>query len=272
VTKFPLLLLLAALSYPDQAAKWRADYDARLKAPTGWLSVAGLTWLHEGANKVCESESCDVVLPKQSNKFTGTLRFDKGVVVWEPASGAKQTLKPDDPGPADVVTLGRLTFAIVNRGTKTGVRLRDPEASTRRNFTGTKWFPPAESWRVKAKWVASPQPKKIQITNILGMKSDEPSPGYAEFTVKGRTMRLDALVEDNELFFMFRDATSAHETYGGGRFLYADMPRDGAVELDFNKAHNPPCVFTAYATCPLPPRQNTLPIAVEAGEKRYGSH
>jgi uncharacterized protein (DUF1684 family) len=153
-----------------------------------------------------------------------------------------------------------------------GVRVRDPNAETRRDFTGCKWFPADPAWRVTAKWVAYPKPKTIAITNILGMTDQEPSPGYAEFTVQGKTLRLESVTEDGELFFMFKDATSARTTYGAGRFLYAAIPKGREVELDFNKAHNPPCAFTAFATCPLPPKQNVLAVAIEAGEKSYGNH
>ena len=104
------------------------------------------------------------------------------------------------------------------------------------------------------------------------MTDEEPSPGYAEFQIKGRTLRLEPVAEEDDLFFMFKDTTSGRTTYGAGRFLYADKPKDGTVELDFNKAENPPCAFTAFATCPLPPKQNALPLAVEAGEKTYGHH
>jgi uncharacterized protein (DUF1684 family) len=125
---------------------------------------------------------------------------------------------------------------------------------------------------VVAKWVAYPAPKKIPITNILGMTDLEDAPGYAEFTLAGKPVHLEPVIEKNQLFFMFKDATSGGTTYGAGRFLYAGMPKDGTVDLDFNKAKNPPCAFTAFATCPLPPKQNTMPVALEAGEKKYAHH
>jgi uncharacterized protein (DUF1684 family) len=264
-------LLAAAVvntAYVDEAAKWRADYEASLKAPTGWLAVAGLFWLHNGVNVVGSDPQSDVVLPASAPKRAGVLQFAGGKVTWEPASGEKRLLKSDG------VRLGSLAFSIIERGGKTGVRLRDPDAETVKNFTGCKWFPADEHWRVKAKWVAWAQPKKIPITNILGMTEPETSPGYAEFAVKGQTVRLEPVIEDDQLFFMFKDATSGKTTYGAGRFFYAPIPKAGdtTVELDFNQAHNPPCAFTAFATCPLPPKQNALTAAVEAGEKNYGHH
>jgi hypothetical protein len=259
-------------AYVPEMQKWRADREASLRKPDGWLSVAGLFWLHEGANVVGSDAQSDVVLPAGSPKRAGVLRYEAGKVMFEPAAGAKVAMKPDDPGPPDVAHIGDVSFTIINRGGKMGARLRDPNAATRRNFTGCQWFPIAESWRVRAKWVAYPEPKKIAITNILGMTDEEPSPGYAEFAINGRTLRLEPVAEDDDLFFMFKDTTSGRTTYGAGRFLYADKPKDGTVELDFNKAENPPCAFTAFATCPLPPKQNALPLAVEAGEKTYGHH
>ncbi|HVW84741.1 MAG TPA: DUF1684 domain-containing protein [Bryobacteraceae bacterium] len=252
--------------------KWRADYETEVKSPTGWLSVAGLFWLHEGVNVVGSDPQADVVLPAGAPKRAGVLRLQHGAVSYEPVSGGRRVLKPDDPGPPDTIAIGDVSMTIVNRGNKVGARLRDPHAGARRNFTGCKWFPPDEKWRVKARWTAWSAPKKIAITNIIGMTEPEDSPGFAEFTLGGRKMRLDPITEDGRLFFLFKDQTSGKETYGAGRFLYAAMPKGGVVELDFNRAENPPCAFTPYATCPLPPRQNWLPVAIEAGEKKYGHH
>lgn len=264
---FVLIAMMAAGSYTSGIEKWRADYEAGLKAPDGWLSVAGLYWLHDGANSVGSDSQADVVLPAGTPAHSGILRLDNGRVTFEPPSGAEVALKPDSD---DVVKIGELSIAIIARGGRTGARLRDPNAAARREFAGCKWFPISENWDVKAKWVAYPQPKKIPILNILGMTEEEDSPGFAEFILAGKTLRLEPVVEDDQLFFMFRDTTSAKSTYPAGRFLYAALPKDGAVDLDFNKAKNPPCAFTAFATCPLPPKQNTLPIAIEAGELTYG--
>ncbi len=268
-----LLASASPVAYQAEQESWRADYERRLKAPDGWLAVAGLYWLHDGANKMGSDPFSDVVLPGRLPKFAGTLLLDKGKVVFDRVSPpSKHELKPDTSGHPDVVQLGDATFTIIERGGKTGLRLRDPEAETRRKFTGCTWYPPAEAWKVKAKWVAYAKPRTIRITNILGMTDEEPSPGYAEFTVKGKTLRLEPVTEDNQLFFMFKDGTSGKGTYGAGRFVYAAMPKGDSVEIDFNHAHNPPCAFTAFATCPLPPKQNTLAVSVEAGEKNYGHH
>jgi uncharacterized protein (DUF1684 family) len=269
----PALLLAATpgytAGYVEQTAKWRAEREASLKAPGGWLSVAGLFWLHAGDNAVGSDPQSDVVLPAGTPAHVGVLRLEGGHVSYN-----KRILKTDVTDHPDVVDIGAVSFTIIERGGKTGVRVRDPNAKTRSEFTGCQWFPADPAWRVKAKWVAYPAPKKISITNILGMTDEEPSPGYAEFTVNGKAMRLEPVTEDGELFFMFKDATSGKSTYGAGRFLYAPVPKPGVgeVELDFNRAHNPPCAFTAFATCPLPPKQNILQTAIEAGEKSYGHH
>jgi uncharacterized protein (DUF1684 family) len=261
---------------------WRAHREAKLTAPDGWLSVAGLSWLHAGIAKVGSDPQSDIVLPATAPRLAGSLQMAGGVVTLLPAKGAgvtingkpagKVTLKPDSDNHPDVVQVGHIGLTIIKRGNRTGVRIRDSDAVTRRDFTGLKWFPISQAWLVKARWVAYPTPKKIRIMNILGMTDEEPSPGYAEFTIGGKTLRLDPVDEDGDLSFMFKDATSGNTTYAPGRFLDADKPQNGVIVLDFNQSYNPPCAFTAYATCPLPPKQNTLPIAVEAGEKKYSDH
>ena len=264
---------LAAATGPEDYSQWRARYEAELKAPDGWLSVAGLSWLQEGANTV--------ELPADASQKTFALRLDHGKVTYQ-----GRQLKTDTADHPDELRFGDVMVTIIERDGKSaqaegsvvreqkkfGARIRDPHAETRRDFKGCTWFPADPAWRIRAKWTAWPKPKTIAITNILGMTDQEPSPGYAEFTLQGKTMRLEPVLEDDELFFMFKDATSAKSTYGAGRFLYAKLPKGDTVELDFNKAHNPPCAFTAFATCPLPPRQNVLTTAIEAGEKRYGGH
>ena len=258
------ILLMAALTWQQSVQQWRTDYEAGLKAPGGWLTVAGLFWLHEGDNVVGSDPQSDVVLPAGAPKRTGVLTRHGTAVTFDGRS-----LKADS---ADEVKFGDVSMTIIARSDKVGARLRDPHAETVKNFTGCTWFPISESWHVTSKWVPYAQTKKIPIANILGRTEPEDSPGYVEFTLQNKPMRLEPVSEDGQLFFMFKDATSGKTTYGAGRFLYAAMPKDGVVDLDFNKAKNPPCAFTAFATCPLPPKQNTLAIAVEAGEKKYGHH
>jgi uncharacterized protein (DUF1684 family) len=294
--RFALLLVTGSLlataggvSWTDETTTWRARREASLKAPNGWLSVAGLFWLHEGANIVGSDAKSDVVLPPGSLPKgadpvrAAVLRVAAGKVTLEPDPRAglllngrpasKTILVTDIADKPDLLQLGQITLTIIDRNGKPGIRLRDPNAETRRNFTGLNWYPADPAWRIKAKWVAYPEPHKIRITNILGVTDEEPAPGYAEFTVRGSTVRLEPVLDDDgSLFFMFKDGTSGRTTYAAGRFLGDVRPKDGFVELDFNKATNPPCVYTAYATCPLPPKQNALTVAIEAGEKKYGNH
>jgi hypothetical protein len=184
-------------------------------------------------------------------------------------------LRPDTTAAPDVLKVGRLTLHVIVRGDRVGIRLKDPEAPTRRQFTGLRWFPVKDEYRVSGRFVAHPGPLTIAVPNILGQVIEMPSPGYVTFTLQDRELRLDPVLEEpdaKELFFIFRDETAGHESYPAGRFLYTALPRDGAVMLDFNKAYSPPCAFTAFATCPLPPKQNRLPVRVEAGEMYTGHH
>jgi len=272
LTVLAAAVLWAAAPYSAEIAAWRAAHDAELGAPNGWLSVAGLFWLHEGENAAGSDPLSDIVMPARAPRNAGVFRFSGGTVTFVPASGAARRMKPDNPGPADVLEIDGVVMTVIVRGGRTGVRLRDPQSKARAEFRGSRWFPADEKWKVRAKWVAWPEPRTIPITNVLGMTMQEPTPGYAEFELGGRKMRLEPVTEDDHLFFLFKDQTSGQTTYGAGRFLYAAVARDGFVELDFNKAENPPCAFTAFATCPLPPRQNTLPVAVEAGEMKYDRH
>lgn len=265
-------LLFAAGSFVEEEQRWRAAYEYSLTAPDGWLSVAGLFWLHEGANSAGSDPHSDVRLPAGAPVHAGMFRLERGGVSWLPAHGATVPMQPDTSDRPTVVTIGDLSLTAIRRADKIGIRLRDPNALARRSFKGAAWFPPEPSWVVKAKWIALQKPKKIPITNILGMTEDEDCPGYAEWKRDGKTWRLEPVLEGNLLFFMFKDATNAHTTYGAGRFLYAEAPSNGEVILDFNHAHNPPCAFTAYATCPLPPPQNRVDITVTAGEKIYARH
>ena len=178
-------------------------------------------------------------------------------------------LKPE----SDEVVFAGLTMFVIKRGDRYGIRLRDKNSEARRTFQGCVWFPVRETLRVTGRFVPYDRPKQIPILNVIGDLAPMPSPGYVEFTLNGTLLRLDPVAEPGarELFFIFKDETAGTDTYPAGRFLYTAAPRNGVVELDFNRAVNPPCAFTAFATCPLPPRQNQLPVRIEAGE-RYVPH
>jgi uncharacterized protein (DUF1684 family) len=189
------------------------------------------------------------------------------MVNGKPAAGDIE-LKPDSSGSPDRITTGRLRMIVIQRGHRFGIRLWDSDSAVRRNYPGSQWFPVREAFRVTAQFISYPQPKMIPILNVLGDTEPSPSPGYATFELEGKMCRLEPLLEGDHLFFILKDLTSGKETYAAGRFLYTGMPKDGKLIVDFNKAENPPCAFTPYATCPLPPKQNHLPVAVTAGERK----
>ena len=263
---FTAAAVFAASNYGAEIAAWHADREARLKAEDGWLSLAGLFWLHEGANQFGKDPGGEIVLPDGPAQ-AGAFHLEHGNVSVTVA-GATQGVKPDSD---DVVKIGRLRLLVIKRGDKYGIRVKDPESEARREFKGIESFPADEAYRITAKWVA--EPRKIPILNVLGQTEESDSPGYAVFQLHGREFTLHPILEEpgaKELFYIFRDQTSGKETYPAGRFFYSDMPKNGRVILDFNKAYNPPCAFSPYATCPLPPPENRLAVRIEAGEKRYG--
>jgi uncharacterized protein (DUF1684 family) len=276
------ILAGAATDYKAEVEQWRADREARLRAEDGWLSVAGLFWLEEGEN-VCGSRAGSrILLPKGAPEKAGAfLRHGREVTVRvEPGVSATLGGKPLSSSPLrgndddDVVRLDQLSMSVIERGGKIGVRLKDNDSPSRRGFKGLSWFPVDAAHRVVARLLPGPPGATVEIGNVLGQTQKLPSPGEAVLSIGGRELRLTPVLEEpdaKELFFIFRDETAARETYGAGRFLYADLPRDGLVVLDFNKAYSPPCAFTRYATCPLPPKRNRLPVRIEAGEK-FSSH
>jgi uncharacterized protein (DUF1684 family) len=272
-----VVLAAAATVPPDyvqQMETWRQKREQRLKADGGWLSVAGLFWLNEGANTAGTAKDNSIVLPPGSAPdHIGVFELHGNKVVFRPAAGvpitpARETeLKPDTSGNPDAVAINDLTLFVIQRSDRYGIRLKDRNSPFRRNFTGLKWFPIRPEYRVEARFIA--EPKKIPILNMVGQTDTEDSPGAVEFTLNGQQLRMVALTEEDTLFFVFRDKTSGKTTYGASRMLNTPMPKDGRVVLDFNQAYNPPCAFTPYATCPLPPHENRLPVAVEAGEMKY---
>ena len=258
--------LFAATAYQTEIDHWHSQREDGLKRDGGWLSLAGLFWLHEGANPFGKDPGNEIALPDGAAR-AGVFELHNGKVTVK-MDGATRELWPDS---LDFAKVGRLSLFVIKRSDKYGIRLKDPDSQYRREFRGIESYPAQEEYRVTAKWVAAPQ--KIPILNVLGQTDSMDTPGYAVFTLRGREYRLRPYLETpdaKELFYVFRDQTSAKETYGAGRFLYSAMPADGHVVLDFNKAYNPPCAFTPYATCPLPPPQNRLAVRIEAGEKNYG--
>ncbi len=256
----------ASPSYRAELSAWHEAREAELRSDTGWLTVAGLFWLRPGANTFGRESSNNIVITDGPGR-AGAFILQQGRVLTM-IGGVRRELRPDT---TDRVRVGRLNLFIIRRGNRYGVRLKDPQSEFRQEFRGIDCFPPNEAYRITARFVA--EPRKIPVLDVIGETQNMESPGYAEFELNGQQMRLYPVLETSnakQLFFVFRDLTSGHETYGAGRFLDADMPRDGKVVLDFNKAYNPPCAFTPYATCPLPPKENRLPVRIEAGEQNYG--
>ena len=264
----PLLAWTAFAADPNYAhdvEQYRAQREATLKQEDGWLTVVGLFRLKEGDNRVGSGEPNEIALPAPAPAQTGKITFSKGKAIYY-ANGKPGTLLRAN---VDVITIGQIKFFVIQRGEEYFIRVKNNNSKIRREFTGLKWFPIDPSWNITAKFTAYDKPRTMLFDSQNGVKQPMQSPGYVTFTRDGKEYRLEPVWEDRELFFIFRDATSNKTTYGAARFLYAEPAKDGTVILDFNKAINPPCAFTAYATCPLPPPQNRLTLAVTAGEKKY---
>jgi len=267
--------------YVQEIEKWRAEREKSLRKDTGWLTLVGLYLLKEGDNRFGSDPDNDIVFPEKAPSHAGVFRLIEGKVNVEVDSGIKVrngneevqsiVMVPDTEEETTLLDLGSFQFHILERVGKWYVRLKDRESKTLLNFKGIKNFPIHSCWRIKARFQLYDPPKKIRIPNYLGYDSEDWCPGAVVFKVEGKEYRLEPMVETGgELFFVFGDRTNGKETYGGGRFLYADPPdSNGIVILDFNKSYNPPCVFTPYATCPLPRPENILLIRIKAGEKTY---
>ncbi len=271
---FDWVLCLAALAagsgdYVASVQAWRQQMEKGLQKDEGWLTLAGLFWLKEGPNTFGSDPSNDIVLPAGSiAAHAGVFEFHHGVTRLD-----GRELKSDESGPAEVLRYGRIAMMVIKRGKRYAIRAKDKESQYRKDFKGLDWYPVKEEFRVTAKFVS--HQKIVPVPNVLGEIENSPSPGYAVFTLAGKEYKLVPILEEpdaKELFYIIKDGTSGKETYPAGRFLYSEMPKDGHVVLDFNKAYNPPCAFTPYATCPLPPKENQLTVRIDAGEKYHGHH
>ena len=272
----------AQTDYVKAIEKWRSEEETKLKKEDGWLTVAGLFWLKEGINTVGVGPAFDVRLTDnfKKGKF-GEIDFKNGTANLKVEDGVES--KSDDKNISTTIQLvsdekwkpteirtGSQTFFLIRREDRFGIRLKDSQSKARLAFKGQHWFPIDESYKVTARFEALPEPKELMIPNVLGGHFKMKSPGTLKFTLKGKEYSLQPVTEeDDTLFIIFRDGSNESETYGAGRFLYADKPVNGEAVLDFNKAKNPPCAFTPFATCPLAPPQNILGVDIKAGEKRY---
>lgn len=261
------LLTLTALAadpnYSRNVEQYRARREAFLKQDDGWLTVVGLFRLKEGDNRVGSAD--EITLPASAPAHLGRITFSNRKAIYYAEGKPGTELKPN----TDIIRSGRVSFFVIKRGVEYFIRVRDNDSQIRRDFTGLKWFPIDPSWNITAKFTPYAKPRTIMFDSQNGVKQPMVSPGFATFQRDGKEYRLEPVIEEHQLFFIFGDATSNKSTYGAARFLYADFAKDGAVILDFNKTINPPCAFTPFATCPLPPPQNRLTLPITAGEKKY---
>jgi len=271
---------MTADTYSPMIEAWRRDYERGLAAPRGWLAIIGLVWLEEGENIFGADASHPIVLPEGATvAYAGSFILNEGTITLR-ANPEAHILFEEQPvtscpipltqgNSSTPITVGRLTLFVIRRGQQYAVRIYDPDNPARHAFSGVEWFPIENQYCVQASFTPLDTANTIPITNILGMTEESRCPGFVTFTLHGQEYRLYpvAASAQDRLFFMFRDTTNGEETYPAGRYLYADPPHDGVTTLDFNKAYSPPCAFTDYATCTLPPRQNQLPIPIPAGAR-----
>jgi uncharacterized protein (DUF1684 family) len=300
--KLRLLGLLCALlaapafaqdtNWEHELAAWRVQHVNDLLKPAGWLSLTGLEWLQLGDNSFGTAADNKIRLGGNGAGHMGILHLEgNSVQLLPPSEGfppdlrvadtpAKEQLLPveaDKDRNAPHITIGTLNMYVIRREDKYALRVKDSKSPTLVGFHGLKWYEADAKYRVKAKWIPYNPPKSVTLATLAGTTYAQPVPGAAEFVLDGKTYRLEPVLEDpaaTQLFFILRDTTSATATYKACRFLYTVLPthgvdKPGELWLDLNRLENPPCAYTPFATCPLPPPQNRLPIALPVGEKRY---
>lgn len=275
--------LPAAYLQAEQA--WRATRLASLTTPDGWTSLVGLHWLDPGAHYAGSAPSNGIRLAAGPAQF-GLFDVRSGRVRFVPGAGSALTIDgqparattlraDDDPAGPSVINFddGKGIATVIHRGDRYALRVKHADAPTRTQFKGIEYWPGGPDWIIDATFVPNPPGQTIDIANIVGIIEPTPNPGRVEFKHNGNRYRLEALAnDDGGLFLVFADRTSGHGSYGAGRFVDTAPPANGHVSIDFNQAYNPPCAFTPFATCPLPPPMNRLNLAVKAGEKTYGGH
>ena len=289
---FGFVLLAGLLAAPALAAEPSADYlrdyqawrERRLNGltrPDGWLALIGRHPLEVGIWSVGSAQGNTIRLAAGPGHLGTITRTGDNTVTFALAEGVDATIDGTTERTAPLafgdvekptyVRAGTVNFYILQQGDRLFVRVRDSESDRRKNFAGIELFPVDLAWRIEAKWVPFDPPRQLPITNVVGLTQEANCPGKAVFTLDGRTYELLPLQDapGERLFFILTDATAGEETYEASRFLYTDPPKDGKVILDFNQLYNPPCAFTPFTTCPLPPRENVLPIPLRAGEKKY---
>jgi uncharacterized protein len=293
-----LAMLAASVAYAQDAGwqqeitTWRAQHAVELQKADGWLALAGLAWLEPGDNSFGAAKDNKIHLPSGGPAHMGVLHLDGETISLNPPVGGfpagflidgkpvqAQMLHtdPDHDKNNPRLTIGTLNMYVIHRGDRFALRIKDAKSAALTGFHGLKWYAPNQGYRVTARWIPYAPQKTFTIATLIGTSYPAQVPGSAEFTLHGKTYRLDPILEDPDvakLFFVLRDTTSATKTYGACRFLYTGFPdhgldKPGELLLDFNRLENPPCAYTPYATCPLPPPQNRLPIPLPVGELRY---
>ena len=276
-------------SWQADLATWRTVQSRLVSAPNGWLALVSLNWLKSGFNSVGSDASSAVRLPASAPAKLGLITISgKNVQLLSPAGGfptgltidgqpARETqLSTSDANPS-IIALGSLQMVILERGGRYVVRIKDANSPARSSFHGLNWFPPDPAKVVVARWIPFLPPQVEEIPTPLGNPLEMPAPGLAMFLLNGQVYQLEPVLEDPQsrsLFFILRDQSSKSSTFAGGRFLHTGLPdhgldQPGSLVLDFNRLENPPCAYSALATCPLPPEQNQLETTIEAGEKRF---
>jgi uncharacterized protein len=285
------LVAQGAYSQTDEQA-WRTQHAADLQKPDGWLSLIALEWLQPGETSIGSAQENRIHLPNTVPAHVAILKLENDAVTVAPpnegfpsglqidgAPAKQQVLRADQDKDKfnSHVTIGTLNFYVIKRADKFALRIKDAKSPSLLEFHGLKWFEPNPAYRVTAKWTPYVPAKSVSLLTLVGTEYSEPVPGFAEFTLQGKSFRLEPVLEDPnnpKLFFILKDTTSAETTYPACRFLYTTFPSHGVDQpgellLDFNHLENPPCAYTPYATCPLPPAGNRLAIALPVGEQRY---
>lgn len=269
-------------AYEREIDQWHIKRLEKVKADDGWLNLLGLLWLEPGANSFGSGDENKIVFPTkkiaseagyffvQGNEVR--IKVNPGVsILSEGKPVTDEVIFHQDSSSGRVLLSGSLVWNVIRRDDKLGIRLRDLKSDAVTSFKGVDRFPVDPDYRVEARFIKSDTAHTINITNAIGQTTAQSSPGKLVFRLLGEQRELDVLQGNEEEFFIvFADGTTGVETYDGGRFIYVKKPKgDETTVIDFNKAYNPPCVFTPYATCPLPPAQNVLKIAIRSGEKNY---
>ncbi len=258
-------------TFEKKHLQWQNDRIESLKSETGWLNLAGLYWLEKGENTVGSDSSNTIIFPGKAPAHIGTYFLKEGKIRFRPDSGSEMEIATDKTGNATVLETGSMAWFIIERNGKYGIRLRDYEHPAIMAFHGIESFPPNIKWRIEADYEMFDEPREIMIPTVLGIDEKNSCPGIIRFRIGDTEQVLYPTSSETGFFIVFADETSGNETYGGGRFIYTGKPgKDGKLIIDFNRAYNPPCAFTPFATCPFPPRENILTIRIEAGEKFAG--